>query len=127
MQSLALLGGTQHVNKEQQAGLIIWETSVKCQETFLCCGVGEEVIKHWIGTQSSSESPSLEIPGNILKKLPLAGSALSRDLDQRHPTSSTNTSRTSCSVGVVRLHVPASNSVLLQDGLAVTWASTRAN
>lgn len=35
------------MNKEQQAGLMTWETPVKCQENFLCWGVGEEVIKHW--------------------------------------------------------------------------------
>lgn len=62
-----------------------------------------------------------EIPGNILKNLPLVGPALSRDLEQRHPTPSTNISRTSCSVGLVRFHVPASSSALLQNGLAAIW------
>lgn len=47
MQTLGLLGGAQHMDKEQQAGLKTWESPVKCQETFLCWGVGEEVIKHW--------------------------------------------------------------------------------
>lgn len=47
LQTLGLLGGTQHIDREQQAELKTWESPVKCQETFLCWGVGEEVIKHW--------------------------------------------------------------------------------
>lgn len=51
-----------------KAGLMTWETPVKCQETFLCWGWGKRLSNTGIGTQSGGESPSLEIPGNIFKK-----------------------------------------------------------